>query len=190
MANVEELKERLDRAAEIEDLLDRRIWALAIITECLAPTGLRPVIVGGTAVEFYTTGGYTTFDVDLVIDTAPLDRALSDLGFTKSGRHWVRDDISMAIEAPSGSLDGEASRVLEVRIGDMKAYVLGIEDLIIDRLNAFVHWKSAEDGRWAAHLIAENRDQIDWDYLRRRAVEKKVDFALDQLLDQEPGDQP
>ena len=34
------------------------------------------------------------------------------------------------------------------------AVVLGVEDLLIDRLRAFVHWRSDEDGRWAGRLVA------------------------------------
>lgn len=182
MASIEELKDRLDRAAGIEDPLERRLWVLAVITECLAATGARPVLVGGAAVEFYTSGGYTTFDMDVVADTQSLDGALTDLGFARHGRHWIREDISMAIEAPSGSLGAETEHVLEVQIGDMKAYMVGVEDLIIDRLNACMHWNSAEDCRWAAHLISENKDQIDWVYLNRRAVEEHVKSELDRLL--------
>lgn len=184
---MQELKKRLDRAGEIQDPLDRRMWVLAIITECLVPSGLKPVLVGGAAVEFYTSGGYTTFDMDLIVDTQALDPVMAELGFAKQGRHWVREDIAMVIEAPGNSLGPESDRVLEVQMDDLRVYVLGIEDLILDRLNAFVHWESKEDGRWAAHLIAENREQIDWDYLRRRAVEDKVDKALDQLEKEQSG---
>lgn len=178
----------MDRAAEIDDPLERRIWVLAIITESLAPTGIKPVLVGGAAVEFYTAGGYTTFDMDIVSNTQVLDRALIALGFSKDGRHWIHEDMSIAIEAPSESLGQESDRVFEIQIDDMKAYVLGIEDLIIDRLNAFVHWKSKEDGRWATHLIRENCDQIDWDYLKYRAVEERVDKRLDDILKQESSE--
>ncbi len=167
----------------MSDPVERRLWVLAVITECLSPTGIQPVLVGGAAVEFYTSGGYTTLDVDVVCDSQVLDGPMSDLGFVKEGRHWIREDLSMAIEAPSSSLPVvERERVLAVRVDGMTAYVLGVEDLIIDRLNAFVHWQSKEDGRWAAHLIAENRDQIDWDYLKRRAVEEKCDAALNDIL--------
>ena len=185
MASVEELKKRLDQVGSIGDPLDRRLLALAIITECMAPTGVAPVLVGGAAVEFYTAGGYTTFDMDLISDSETLGRVLADLGFSTEGRHWIREDIAMVIEAPSGSLGVERDRVLRVCIEDMNVYVLGVEDLIIDRLNAFVHWESKEDGRWAAHLIAENRDEIDWDYLNRRAVEDKVDSGLAEILGRE-----
>lgn len=188
MASIRELRDKLSQAAQMDDPLDRRLWVLAVITEALAPTGLKPVLVGGAAVEFYTSGGYATFDMDLVADTDSLDLALTELGFTKHARHWVHDDLSLAIEAPSSELGAEAEHVLELQVGDMKAFLIGVEDIIIDRLNACVHWRSAEDCRWALHLIAENKDQIDWDYLRRRAVEERVDERLEQIISQLPED--
>jgi len=184
MASIQELRERLDGLAEIEEPLERRLRTLAIITECLAPTGIKPVLVGGMAVEFYTSGGYSTFDIDVIADTQSLGRALDDLGFSRHGRHWFREDLSVAIEAPSDSLGAEAERIAEVKMGDLRFYVLGVEDLILDRLNAYVHWKSDEDRRWATHLIAENRDQIDWDYLNRRAEEDGVRGPLDEIVGQ------
>ncbi len=183
MANFEELNNRLRRAADMADPIDRRLWVLAVITESLKETGVKPVLVGGAAVEFYTAGGYMTLDVDVVCDSCVLDGPMAELGFTKEGRHWIREDLSIAIESPSTSLPNvEREHVLEVRLDDMSVFILGIEDLIIDRLNAYVHWKSKEDGRWAAHLIAENRDEIDWDYLRRRAREERSEIGLTELI--------
>ena len=50
----------------------------------------------------------------------------------------------------------------------MSATVIGIEDLLIDRLRAWVRWSSAEDGRWARRLAALHADRIDWSYLREK----------------------
>ena len=46
--------------------------------------------------------------------------------------------------------------------------MLGVEDLIIDRLRAWIHGTSEEDGRWARRL---------WDGLLRREVERMVKDA-------------
>jgi hypothetical protein len=59
--------------------------------------------------------------------------------------------------------------------------VLGVEDLLVDRLRAWVHWKSDEDGRWAARLAALYADELDWSYLRTRAVDAGERAALEGL---------
>lgn len=181
MANLEELRERMERAAQIEDPLDRRLWVLAVITEFLAPSGVKPILVGGAAVEFYTAGGYYTVDIDVVADTSAMSDALAQLGFEKKGRHWLREDIDIAIEAPGNNLTGDPNRISSVEIEGLKAYVIGIEDIILDRLNAYVHWKSNEDGRWALRLIKENDQNIDWPYLNDQAAEQNISDALTKL---------
>ncbi|MEN6357724.1 MAG: DUF6036 family nucleotidyltransferase [Armatimonadota bacterium] len=182
MASKNDLKELLNSAAEIDDILDRRLFTLAVITQRLSELGVKPVLVGGGAVQFYTLGGYTTKDIDVVMPTsAHVDDAMAELGFLKRGRYWIREDIDIAIEAPSSSLAEGTARVIEVQVDDMTVCVLGIEDLIIDRLNAFVHWKSTEDGRWASRLIALGRESMDWEYLTRRAEQERVSDALSDL---------
>jgi hypothetical protein len=182
MAEIKELRKRLDQAGQVEDPLVRRMLALAIITEGLSETRIRPIMVGGGAVAFYTLGGYTTQDIDVVMPAAPVvDRVMSDLGFEKSGRHWVRTDIDIVIEAPASTLHGDMDHVVEVDVDGVHAYVVGVEDLIIDRLCAFVHWESEEDGRWALRLISIHGETLDWDYLRRRAAEEKVADALAEM---------
>ncbi|MHB9035137.1 MAG: DUF6036 family nucleotidyltransferase [Armatimonadota bacterium] len=188
MASVEELKQRMTKAVEIEDMLDRRLFTLAVVTQHLSDLGIKPVLVGGGAVQLYTLGGYTTKDLDVIMPSSPrVDQAMAELDFEKQGRYWVRDDIDIAIEAPSSLLTGELDRVTEVRVDDMSIYVIGIEDLIIDRLNAYVHWKSIEDGRWASRLIALGRESLDWEYLTQRAGQEKVSDALIKLS--ESGEQ-
>lgn len=54
--------EEFVRFVDAPERLLRQIRAAAVIADALVPTGLRPVVVGGSAVEFYTSGSYTTVD--------------------------------------------------------------------------------------------------------------------------------
>jgi predicted nucleotidyltransferase len=173
----------LDEAARLSDPVDRRVLLAAIIAERLKETGVMPVIVGGAAVEFYTAGGYSTVDIDIVAEpTETFAKVMTDLGFTKAGRFWSRPGLDEAVESPTGPLAGDAQRVTRVEIGELSAYVIGVEDLIVDRLNAYVHWRSEEDGRWTRRLIAACRNDLDLGYLRKRADEEQTAEALSRLL--------
>ncbi len=142
------LSERLEVAKEIAEPLRRRLWVVAVIAEALKAQAIRPIVVGGSAVEFYTFGGYATADVDLVVgDRAALGEVLARLGFRSEGRMWYRDDLDIVLECPDEDLAGDSGRVLEVQIEDMVCPVIGIEDLIVDRLNGYVHWKWEDDRR-------------------------------------------
>ena len=71
---------------------------------------------------------------------------LKSVGFQKKGRYWVHEGLKMAIEAPASKLAEEEAPVEIVEVGEgLQCTILGIEDLIIDRMNACKHWKSEID---------------------------------------------
>jgi len=161
----------------------RRLVALGALTARLAPHKIEPILVGGCALEVYTDGGYSTADVDLALPVGPeVEAAFSDLGFTRRGRFWVRPELDLYFEAPApAGLPGETAPRTELEVDGLRIVVLGVEDLLIDRLRAWVHWKSDEDGRWARRLASLYAPELDWEYLRSRAVEDGERAALDSL---------
>ncbi|MCL5291883.1 MAG: helix-turn-helix domain-containing protein [Actinobacteria bacterium] len=172
----------LDRVRQQADALTKRLLLIALLTKELEPDNVRPIITGGQAVEFYTSGGYATRDIDLVSHRSDLiDRTLRRWGFQKEGRHWYSEDFDTLIEVPAAFLAGDMSRISEVQIDGLKVYIIGIEDIIIDRLNAAVHWGSTDDMAWAKELAALNADMIDWNYLKERSAEENVLEAAEFL---------
>lgn len=162
----------------------RRLYFVGILTKALQKHNITPIVVGGHAVEFYTLGGYTTGDIDLIVsDRKKLDEILSTFGFRKVSRMWINEDLELFVEAPGSTLtDEEKEHITTTMIEDMKVYFIGIEDLIIDRLNAFVWWKSLDDGYWAEELIRLFIDKIDQKYLLSRAKEEKTESELKRIL--------
>jgi hypothetical protein len=63
---VEELKRKLAEIVTKQDSVKRRLGVVAILTEALKKYAIRPVIVGGFAVELWTMGKYATLDIDLI----------------------------------------------------------------------------------------------------------------------------
>ena len=168
--------------AKIDDRLERRLHFVAWLTSALTPHGIRPIVVGGHALEFYTLGDYTTGDIDMVCtNLEPIQEILEKAGFKREGRHWYREDVDLAVEFPSSSLLGAWNRVEEVLLDNGTAYIIGKEDLLIDRLNACVHWHSEEDCRWAKRLLLLYGEEMDWEYLYTRAQEEGTREQLEQL---------
>jgi hypothetical protein len=86
----------------------------------------------------------------------------------------------LPIEIPDSRLDGSLERVLRVDVGDgYHLYVIGIEDLILDRLRAAVHWKSTSDEEWALLLLKTRWNDIDFTYLEQEA---KPEQGVAELL--------
>lgn len=178
----------INRIKSIQDINKRRLYLIGLLTKKLEPEKVRPIIVGGCALEFYTTGGYNTADIDIICPSSELlDSILSKWGFKKEGRHWINSGLDMYIESPGSVLKGaDPSKVTRVRIEDVDVYLIGIEDLIINRLNATVHWHSSDDRYWVKELIYIHRNRIDMDYLRKRAGEEKTAQEFDNILKEIP----
>jgi predicted nucleotidyltransferase len=179
-----ERRARLDALAAEPDPARKRLLAVGIVGDRLRESGLSAIVVGGAAVEFYTAGGYTTKDIDLALAHGPeTDAAFADLGFTKEGRYWYREDLDLLFEAPAPpGLPGETAPRTVVDIEGYRVEIIGLEDLVIDRLRAWIHGTSEEDGRWARRLALLHADRLDWDYLRdkTRGVSREAS-ALDEL---------
>jgi hypothetical protein len=62
--------------------------------------------------------------------------------------------------------------------------LIGIEDLILDRLNGYTFAKSTDDLHWAAELLVMYRDRLDLEYLQTTARDDRVSDGLRTILDQ------
>jgi hypothetical protein len=80
---------------------------------------VEPVVVGGTAEEYWTSDEYQQTDLDMCAPIGKEERALFGvLGFTKSGRHWENSGLHVAIEFPESEIDGEFARTELIQVGD------------------------------------------------------------------------
>jgi len=143
-----------------------------------------PVVIGGCALSYYSREVYFTSDIDLAYaDREALDTALKSIGFKKEGRYWVHEGLKMAIEAPASSLPEQDSPVEVVELGEaLQCSIIGIEDMVIDRLNAYKHWRSEIDGEMVELLIRRYGNDLDWRYLEKRAVLPEND-TLSEILE-------
>lgn len=107
-----------------------------------------PVLVGGAALQLWTTGRYVSGDFDLVgVDPTPMETALVARGFRREDRsgHLMRGlyhpTLDLGVEFVSGRLfDGNADleRLRLIAIGpDSRVLVIPVEDVIADRLGQY-----------------------------------------------------
>jgi len=171
--NLVNIKDILDKIGATEAPLARQLLMTGLITRRLEEKGKpAPVLIGGLALSYYTRDVYFTADIDLACaDREALDDVLQELGFTKAGRYWVHRGLDIAVEAPASVLPGEEAPRETVELeGGLSCIVIGLEDLIIDRLNACKHWKSEVDCEMTELLIARYGKELDWDYLDKKAA--------------------
>jgi len=186
----ERLRNFLDALKKENDPLRKALGVVAVLTEALEPEGIRPILVGGVALEFYTLGGYATKDIDLVASSREkLKTVLEMLGFTRrmGERHWYSTEFDVAIEIPDEILAGSPEKLTVVEIGGKNVYIIGVEDLIIDRLSAAKFWQSQSDLEWAVKILALHAEDIDFDYLKKAAQEHDVEDILKEAIKESEG---
>ena len=171
-------EEIIELIRQTESPLKRQLLTVALVSHLLKKKGKEvPIIIGGLALSYYTREVYFTADIDLAYsDREALDEVLREIEFEKKGRYWVSEDLKIAIEVPVGVLAEEDSPLEIVELGpELQCQIIGIEDLIIDRLNACKHWKSETDCEMAELLVVRYLKELDWDYLEERAKRPEND---------------
>ena len=159
--------------------LTRKMLLIGYITERLEREKPESVyVVGGQAVETYTAGQFRTGDIDIVTpDSKAAEEILEQIGFEREGMIWLSKALGLAIHIVGLSpKNSEKARIIHV--GPYQVRIVGVEDLIIDRLAAAKFWKSQVDLEQAKALWKGFRKQIDLQYLRKRAREERVEEVL------------
>jgi hypothetical protein len=148
---------------------------MGLLTQEAEKRKVQPIVVGGSAVDFYTEGIYPSYDIDLVSNRKIIGEILENVfNFKPSGRHWINEQIGLSVEIPDSHLAGDKDKVTVIRIENLYVYVIGIEDLIIDRINACVHWKSQTDCDQARFMIKYYRNRLDFGYLEKKAADEGI----------------
>ncbi len=146
--------------------LRQRLLLAAAITKLL---GDEPIVVGGTAEEYWAGGEYHPTDLDLCPQPSAIGRkALIAVGLRKRGRHWVRPDLPVAVEFPGSGDDIE--RTVAVKIGGVSILMISCEDLYLDRVRQATMSFPREDVSFdgALEIALTNYATLDWDYIRDR----------------------
>lgn len=132
----------------------------AYVCSKLDEKGIDTVLSGGSCVQIYSHGKYTSDDIDLIDrfngGHSLIKKVMFDMGFREHNRYFVHDDTSLFIEFPRGPLGvGDAPvndiATLEEETGILK--LLTPTDCIKDRLAAYYHWddpQSLEQAVWVA----------------------------------------
>lgn len=174
----------LEMIKKTESPLKKQLLMVALITKLLEEVGKSPpLIIGGCALSYYSREVYFTADIDLAYaDREALGAVLTNIGFEKRGKYWASEELKMAIEAPASVLIGEDSTVEIVDLGEgLQCRMIGIEDLLIDRLNACKHWKSEIDCEMVELLAKRYLNDLDWSYLEKKAAMPENDTLVDLL---------
>jgi len=166
----------LARARREPIRLQRHLLVAAALREVLDPD---PIVVGGTAEEYWTGAPYHPTDLDMCVPLSPANTAaLRRLGFRRDGRHWIHPEIEVAVEFPEAFIDGDEGRTREIELGNGTARIIGVDDLYLDRLRqSTISDREGLEFKSALAVAAAAYEAIDWPY---------VDARLRGLLTDDP----
>lgn len=132
--------------------------------------GINTVLVGGAVAAIYSKGAYKSGDLDIVINSVIIDekkvaQSMVNLGFAKSGRHWIHPDCKhLYIEfiRPPIAI-GDDYRITPVKrmVDNKEISILSPEDCVRDRLSSYVYFKAAECLDQAVMVAKEQKIDIN-----------------------------
>ena len=142
------------------------------------------IVVGGSAIEIYTRGGYASGDIDIVGPRSKILPALKGWGFERgdmqlwSNKTWgIFVDIRKDLSDYNGSR--ERTRLISTPFGGVR--IEGVEDAMVRRLVSAKHWKQPDVFGHAMALASAETDSIDWDYAEQYAERESVSDLLQEL---------
>jgi len=177
-----------------DDLLEKSLKLAGLVTRLFAEAGCNLVVVGGSAVEFYTEGAYMSGDIDFCrrelarIPLRQVQDIMATLGATGGPRSWQVAGLYVDL---LGYLENESlapCRSIETPFGTVS--VLPPETALVERVLLAFYPQPDSDARevarklFAACLTGETT--VDWDEVDRLAAlpEFKVVAELCELREE------
>jgi len=171
------IKELLKKAVTVQEKFLKQLYVAAVISSAFEKKGIQTVLVGGAVVEYYTAGGYTTVDIDMILpplEKQEIETIMEGLGFERfeDYRHWIHPQIRIPVEFPPGPPqvgDLPIQEVNEIEVEKIKIKILRIEDILLDRLVAAQEWKDLQAQVQAEMLMYAHYTGINWPYVHKRS---------------------
>lgn len=169
--------------ADIEatgDLLERALKLSGLITTLFAERGFHLVVVGGSAVEFYTEGGYMSGDIDFCRKTLKaippriMQEVAERLGGKGLGRNWLTCGLYVDILGLLESETSLADRVVQTPYGEVR--MLPPELALVERV-LFAE-QDAECVASARQMMAAALKDADFDWAEAERLAALRDFSV------------
>ena len=162
------------------DLLERAMKLAGLVTTLFRERGFPLVVVGGSAVEFYTEGGYMSGDIDFCRRSlqGPSPRLVRDvlepLGGRSSGRSWLVCGLFMDMLGIVETETAKDYRTLETPYG--KVSILPPELSVVERV--FYAIDSEECVQSARQIVAAALEDPSFDWTEAERIADLPDFKV------------
>ena len=182
---IEEIKKAKCDIEATADLLERAMKLSGLVTTLFQERGFPLVVVGGSAVEFYTEGGYMSGDIDFCRKTLKavpprlMQEIAESLGGKGLGRNWLICGLYVDL---LGILETESTlpeRLLETPYGTVR--ILPPELALVERI--LYAEQDAECVASARQMMASALADAAFDWTEARRLAALPDFAVAEQLE-------
>jgi hypothetical protein len=176
--------------SEITAETDATLKSLRLASLCSAvfrEAGVEVVVVGGSAIEFYTEGAYTSGDLDLCLispGSLPLRRRQELMGQLQAEggpRSWRVAGLFVDLLGQVESFARTQSRQLDGPYGIVE--VFPPEDLLVERVLVSTYPSPNSEARDCARkllaVVLRGQLEMDWPEVRRLAALPEYDNLAD-----------
>ncbi|HWU43893.1 MAG TPA: nucleotidyl transferase AbiEii/AbiGii toxin family protein [Bdellovibrio sp.] len=170
---------------KITKSMSRQEFAAAVVHQ-LEKHGISCVLVGGACVSIYTDEKHASRDLDFVSPYSheAIEKALSEIGFSRKGRYFVHPHSELYVEFPSGPIGiGNQTPVKpegEIKIRNTTILMYSPTQCVMDRLAAWFHWN---DRRSLIHALwVCEKHPVNLEKIKRWAVKEGEPEKLDSFV--------
>ena len=185
------------RSIEAEpDLVEKALRLAFLVSAVFAEAGRETVIVGGSAIEFFTDGDYMSGDLDVCFTTGPrpaprlIAEVMSRLGCSdRSARSFKVAGLFVDVLGEVETLARTPFRRITSSDGRQSLLLAKPEDLLAERLLVAVYPTKNDEALACAKKLAAaglaGLVAVDWEEARRVAArpEYRVEKEFTELLD-------
>jgi len=150
----------------------------AFVCNELEKHDINVVLSGGSCVEIYSWGDYTSYDLDLINryneTFYKIKNVMLNLGFKEEGKYFVHEGTKYFIEFPSGPLgvgDEPVNKIDEIKTKYGTLKLLTPTDCVKDRLAAYFHWDDEQSLTQAVWVASKN--DIDLENIEKWAKKEQ-----------------
>lgn len=170
-------------AAETDPTL-KHLMLASLVSAVFRERGIELVVVGGSAIEFYTEGAYVSGDLDMCVASSSTaltvrlrQEIMAQLGAAGGPRSWQVAGAFLDVLATFENTAHTPVRVLRGPFGDI--HVSPVEELLVERILVSMYPQDYPPARECAmKLLAamlQGEVETDWNEVRRLARSRAYD---------------
>jgi hypothetical protein len=167
------------------DLNSKALLLAGMVSELFRERGFEPVIVGGSAIEFYTDGAYMSGDTDIcwaglwpptISQREEIMRQIPGITCRGAGKSWRIGNLWIDLLGEVNYVANKDLQRLFTPLGEV--VLIPAEDALVGRVYAARKWTSYNDeddacGKRLMTSILQGSVHFDWDEAYRVAASSK-----------------